>query len=309
MLPEHIKSIKGLLEYFPTEQSCIEHLELVRWKNIPVSPFDENAKVYKCKNGKYICKNTRKYFTVRNGSVFEKTKIPLRDWFLAIWLMNSTKKGVSSLQLMEHIGVTKSTAWFLGQKIRHLLGMAPEYEDLGIFQLDEAVFGGLNHNRRQDKKIQNSQGGHTPDKTWVLGMVQYNGEFRALAMPARSPEFAQLMVRKYIKPGSAIVTDPWRGYHGLDEYWHFVVKDGQRSYKNKPEIHTNIIEGAWGILKRGYMGIYNWWSKKYLQHYLNEYVFRYNTREMKICQRFSLFLEKVFRRIAYRDIQECTVWN
>lgn len=309
MLPEHIKSIKSLLECFNTEQSCMEYLEYVRWEGNPVSPFDEKGKVYKCKNGKYFCKNTRKYFTVRNNSVFEKTKIPLRDWFVAIWLMNSTKKGVSSLQLMEHIGVTRSTAWFLGQKVRHLLGMEPEYENLGIFELDEAVFGGLNGNRRKDKKIPNSQGGHSPDKTWVLGIIQRSGELRALVMPSRSPEHAQPLIRKYIKTGSALITDSWKGYNGLDEYQHYIVKDGKSAQKFNPEIHTNTIEGAWGILKRGYIGIYNWWSKKYLQHYINEYVFRYNTRKMKICHRFSLFLKKVFRRITYRDIQMCKAWN
>ncbi len=309
MLPEHINSIKSLLEHFPTEESCMEYLEHVRWGGNPISPFDEKAKVYKCKNGKYICKNTRKYFTVRNGSVFEKTKIPLRDWFLAIWLMNSTKKGVSAMQLMEHVGVTRSTAWFLGQKIRHLLGMEPEYEEIGIFELDEVVVGGLNSNRRRDKKIPNSQGGHTPDKTWILGMIQRNGEFRALVLPSRSPEHAQPIIRKYIRPGSALITDSWKGYNGLDEYLHYVVKDGNLSYASNPEIHTNSIEGAWSILKRGYVGIYNWWSKKYLQQYVNEYVFRYNTRKMKICHRFSLFLQKAFKRIAYKDIYLCRVWN
>lgn len=303
MLPEHIKSLKKLLEYFPTEESCLKYLEWVRWNGVVISPFDEKSKVYTCKNGKYFCKNSRKYFTVRTGSIYEKTKIPLRDWFVGIWLMMSAKKGVSAPQLMDHLDVSYPTAWALGQKIRQLLGMELEERISGVFELDEACFGGLQVNRHADKKIPNSAGGHGIDKTWVLGGTQRSGILFAYAMQSRCPECAQPIIRKIIEPGSVIVTDAWKGYNGLDEYRHFVVKDGKHSYHYNPEVHTNSIEGAWSIMKRGYNGIYNWWSAKYFQHYLDEFVFRYNTRKLETRQRFSVFLSKTFRRKTHRDIK------
>lgn len=94
MFPKSVTSIRTLINTFPTEQSCIEHLEKMRWKGKPVSPFDTSSLVWKCKDGKrYICSKTRKYFTVRTRSIYEKTKVPLRDWFVAMWLMNNNKRG------------------------------------------------------------------------------------------------------------------------------------------------------------------------------------------------------------------------
>jgi hypothetical protein len=120
MLPE-FKSIFDLLKAFPTEQSCIDHLERLQWNGNPVSPFDASSKVYKCAGNKYKCKNTGKYFNVRTGTIFDNTKIPLQKWFMALYVFSSHKKGISSHQLAKDISVTQKTGWFLLHRLRYAL--------------------------------------------------------------------------------------------------------------------------------------------------------------------------------------------
>lgn len=119
MIVKDFNSLLELFEAFPDEQSCIDHLERLRWDGCVVSPFDPTSKVYKCKDNKYRCKNTGKYFNVKTNTLFDNTKVSLRKWFAAIWLVTSHKKGISSLQLSRDIDVTQKTACFLLQRIRN----------------------------------------------------------------------------------------------------------------------------------------------------------------------------------------------
>ena len=115
---DEIKSVIDLIKAFPTEDSCMKYLEKIRWNGVVVSPFDMSSKVYKCKGYNYRCKNTGKYFNVRTGTLFDNTKVELQKWFMAIWIVTSHKKGISSLQLSKDINVTQKTAWFMLQRIR-----------------------------------------------------------------------------------------------------------------------------------------------------------------------------------------------
>jgi transposase-like protein len=122
MINKDFNSIIELLQSFPTEQTCIDHLEKLRWNGHVVSPFDVTSQVYVCKDNKYRCRKTGKYFNVRTGTLFDNTKVPLRKWFFAIWLVTSHKKGISSIQLSKDIDVTQKTAWFMLQRIRNCFG-------------------------------------------------------------------------------------------------------------------------------------------------------------------------------------------
>lgn len=122
MLKASFNTILDLINAFPDEQSCIDHLEKLRWNGNVVSPFDEASKVYKCANSRYRCKNTGRYFNVKTATLFDNTKVKLQKWFLAIWLATSHKKAISSIQLSKDIGVTQKTAWFMLQRIRNCFG-------------------------------------------------------------------------------------------------------------------------------------------------------------------------------------------
>jgi transposase-like protein len=119
MLSEDFKSISELKEAFPDEQSCIEHLERLRWNGLIVSPFDPNSKVYHCKQNRYRCRNSRKYFNVKTNTLFYNSKIELQKWFVAIWLITHENRTISSIELSETLEITQKSAWFMIKHIRH----------------------------------------------------------------------------------------------------------------------------------------------------------------------------------------------
>lgn len=307
MFPNNITSLRKLLDTFPTEKSCLDYLEHRRWNGNVVSPFVENGQAWKCKNGKYFCKTTNKYFTVRTKTIFEKTKIPVRDWFIAIWHMTSYKKGISSVQLATELGVTQSTAWHIASKIRRLFNIPSEEKLDGIIELDESFVGGKNKNRHKDKKVAQCQGRSFKDKTPVLGILQRNGVLRAFVVPDTKAKTLQPIIRKNVEKHSVLISDEWHGYNHLhSDYDHHIVDHSKKQYVDfdNKEIHSNTIEGFWSIMKRGVNGIYNWWSRKHMQFYVDEFVFRYNTRKIKAIDRFSLILNNIFVVITYQNIRD-----
>lgn len=151
MLNEDFSSIFELFESFPDEQNCIDHLEKLRWNGFVVSPFDPTSVVYKCKYNKYRCKNTGKYFNVKTNTLFDNTKVKLRKWFAAIWLVTAHKKSITSAQLARDIDVTQKTAWFMLQRIRNCFGIENTHELNNTVEIDETYVGGKNKNRHANK--------------------------------------------------------------------------------------------------------------------------------------------------------------
>jgi transposase-like protein len=302
---KEIKSVLELIKYFPDDLSCIIHLESIRWEEGIISPFDNNSKVYTTKEGKHICKNTNKYFNVKTGTIFDNTKLELQKWFLAIWICTSYKKGISSVQLAKEINVTQKTAWFLMQRIRNCFDIDHTEPMDGIIESDETFIGGKNKNRHKDKKVEASQGRSFKDKTPVLGLLQRNGDLRAFVVPNTQSKTLQPIIKKHVAKNAVFISDEWIGYRGLiSMYDHHVVDHSKKQYVNydNREIHSNSIEGFWGILKRGYNGIYNWWSKKHMQKYVNEFVFRFNQRKYTQTQRFMNLLSNMEKRLTYKEL-------
>lgn len=302
MIKEDFKSILDLLKAFPTEQSCIDHLVELRWNGNIASPFDADSKVYVCKGNRYRCKNTGKYFNVKTDTLFDNTKVKLQKWFLAIWLVTSHKKGISSLQLGRDIDVTQKTAWFMLQRIRNCFGFDNNEQLDNEVEADETYVGGKNKNRHNSKKIKGSQGRSAMDKTPVVGMVERNGRLTAKAVDNVNSQTLSREVIANVKETATLYTDEWLGYNGLKRiYDHSVVKHNRGEYVNG-RIHTNTIEGFWSLLKRGIVGIYHFTSKKHLQFYVDEFVFRYNSRNNSEASRFNLLLSNTQKRLTYKNL-------
>jgi transposase-like protein len=302
MINSEFKSIIELLNAFPDEQTCINHLEELRWNGNVISPFDSSSKVYKCKGNKYRCKNTGKYFNVRTNTLFDNTKIELRKWFLAIYIATSHKKGISSLQLHRDIDVTQKTAWFMLQRIRNCFGIDSSIQLDNEVEVDETFVGGKNKNRHESKKVKESQGRSVKDKTPVFGMVERDGKLVAKKVDNTNSETLTKEAIKVIKESAKVYSDEWLGYKGVSKiYDHSVIKHNQNEYVNG-RVHTNTIEGFWSLLKRGIFGIYHSTSSKHLQKYVDEFVFRYNTRESKESNRFNLMLANTEFRLTYKEL-------
>ena len=301
MFNKEIKSILDLLKAFPDEPTCISHFEQIRWEGTPVSPFDPTSKVYKTKVG-YMCKNTQKNFNVKTDTIFDNTKMPLQKWFLAIWIVTSHKKGISSLQLGRDLDITQKSAWFMLQRIRNCFGIENNTELDNEVEADETYVGGKNKNRHNDKKAIASQGRSAKDKTPVVGTVERNGKLNANVVEnVGSPVLTREIVAN-VKENASLYTDEWLGYKGVSRiYDHSIVRHNLGQYVNG-RVHTNTIEGFWSLLKRGIFGIYHFTSKKHLQMYVDEFVFRYNTRHITESSRFNLILANMENRLTYKEL-------
>lgn len=301
MVSKDFNSIFELFSAFPDEQSCIDHLEELRWGGVVISPFDSTSKVYKCKDNKYRCKNTGKYFNVKTNTLFDGTKIELRKWFAAIWIVTSHKKGISSYQLSRDIDVTQKTAWFMLQRIRNCFGIENNNDLNNTVEMDETYVGGKNKNRHADKKSKNARGRSIKDKTPVFGMVERKGKLNAKVVPDTTCDTLTKETIKYVK-NAIVYTDEWWGYNSIKNlFQHEIVKHKMSEYVRE-HVYTNTIEGFWSLLKRGIIGIYHFTSKQHLQKYVDEFVFRYNTRHHSERGRFDLLLQNTEHRLTYKEL-------
>ncbi|MBL7701496.1 MAG: IS1595 family transposase [Ferruginibacter sp.] len=303
MLPE-FKSIFDLLKAFPTEQSCINHLENLSWGGNPVSPFDASSKVYKCAGNKYKCKNTGKYFNVRTGTIFDNTKIPLQKWFLALYVFSSHKKGISSHQLAKDISVTQKSAWFLLHRLRYAFDHPNFKAAVGnIVEIDECGIGGQSYYKHANKKTRNEDGATISNKASVMGFRERGGNVKAMVIPDRNKDTLLPVVYDNVKPNSILMTDELVAYQALKaDFKHYSVNHSAKQYVNHMA-HTNGIENFWSHLKRGIDGIYHQISKWHLQSYINEFTLRFNTRDYNTQGRFDLILSAVSnKRLTYQEL-------
>lgn len=297
------------MDQLQTDMDCRLYLESIRWCNgIPTCPhcgsISENH--YKLKQsgsfkGLYKCQDCRSRFTVTVGTMFEGSHIPLRKWFLAIWIFLSHKKGISSAQLHRDINVTQKTAWYMLSRIRYNL-KSHKYTDFDTeTQVDETYVGGKTSKKNWNKRLKGTQGRSLKDKTPVFGLIS-NGMVRAMVVKNSQSRILQPIINILVKPGSTLVSDGLRSYKGLSKnYNHKVINHSEHKYV-QDGYHTNSIECFWSHLKRGLNGIYHSASPKHLQSYCDEFVYRFNTRNITDSQRLSLFLSDCIYRLEYRKL-------
>lgn len=287
-MPE-FKSITDLLAVFKDEQTIINFLEKSRWGEKVVSPYDPTSKVYKCANNWYKCKNTRKFFNMKTGTVFANTKLKLRDWFVATYFF-TRKKGVSSCQLAKDLNITQKSAWYLLDDLRDNIKQTNFIKEMlkGFVEVDETFIGGKNKNRHWDKKVPNSQGRSWKDKVPVLVMIERKGNVIAQVVQNTKQNTLETVINNHVKEGSNIYTDEWYRHSNLyQRFKHKIVNHSIKQYVNG-EASTNSAENFNSHLKRGVYGTYHRISKKHTQKYIDEFVLRFNTRKHSEQDRFNL---------------------
>ena len=298
-------SLFSVMEYFTTDHICKQTIAQSRWSDGDVvCPYCGGHHCHLCKDNRYLCKHCNHKFNVTVGTIFENTKISLRKWFIAMYLISSHKKGIASHQLARDIKVTQKTAWFILQKVRTLYGQTVN-ELSGEVECDEAYIGGREKNKHESKKTEGTQGRSTKTKTPVFGMIERGGKLVAKKVKNTQGNTLSPIIRQIVKPGSRIFTDEFIGYKSLydSEYTHAIVRHNAKEFV-VGDAYTNSIEGFWGQLKRSIFGIYHFVSAKYLQRYVDEAVFRYNTREDKESVRFMEMFRRSLNLGSYKRVKE-----
>jgi transposase-like protein len=273
---------------YSNEEAARLHLEAIRWPDGVICPHcgsTENARPVAGKSmgaGWYYCEDCQDKFTVRTGTVYERSHVPLHKWLLAFRLMASSKKGFSAHQLHRTLGVTYKTAWFMAHRIRE--AMAPAKSSRGplggegkYVEADTTYIGGKEKNKHVGKRDPKKIGG--AGKQIVHALVERGGRVRSDHIANVSGKTLRPILMDQVDRKSALMTDTAGGYMALGREFarHEMVDHGADEYV-RGDAHSNTVEGYFSILKRGVIGTYHHVSPKHLKRYLGEFDFRYNER-------------------------------
>jgi transposase-like protein len=276
---------------FTDEAAAMEALEASRWPDGPYCPHCGSVNVHrmagKTQAGMFLCNDCRDKFSARVGTVMERSHVPVHTWLYAIHLLTSSKKGISTHQLHRTLGVTYKTAWFLTHRIREAMrddGTVPigGAGGSGTVEADETYHGKVANpqpspNRRSPYTKSGKSG--PSGKRAILALVERGGKARLFHMAVPDKYTVEKIVRENVAREAKLYTDESKLYVGSADHFsaHETVKHSAGEYV-RDDIHTNTVEGAFGIFKRGMKGIYQHCAEKHLHRYLAEYEFRYNHR-------------------------------
>lgn len=274
------------------EQTAVAFFEKQRWGDTPACPCCGSASVYMMKdsktgerqaNNRWRCKDCKKQYTVRTGTVFEDSRIELRHWAFAFWRAATSKKGVSALEIHRQTGISYKSCLFMLNRIRFAMSdSAPDMlgPDRGVVEVDETYVGGKPRHpnfHNKEGKVRYTQ------KQAVLAMVERGGKVKTRPVANVTGANLQGIMQENIDKSARIATDDSRAYPGCERHFtsgHLSVNHSKKEYA-RGQVHTNTVEGFFSSVKRGLNGIYHSVSKEHLHRYMSEFEFRYNNRELE----------------------------
>ena len=295
-----------------SDDQCREFLEGSRWPDGPVCPkcgkdnpyrIERRSKTKNVVKSLYRCRACRKDYTATVGTIFEDSKIPLQKWFATIYLMASSKKGMSAHQIHRQLEVGYRSAWFMCHRIREAMKSKDFTPLKGVVEADETYIGGKPRGHRTNATSTMSQ---RIKEAWakkepVFGILERGGRVRSMHMPKPTRRKVQETLTSHIDlDRSALITDEHMYYYGIGKHLPHGVIRHKSEYVRDGGIHTQGIESYWAIIKRGLYGTFHHVDAGYLGCYLNEFDFRYNRRKISDAERFVSLVSQVNgRRVTW----------
>ena len=308
---KNFDSLIQIMDYFTDEDVCIQAVVEKRWgvgeEQDIVCPYCGGHHCVARKDRRFRCHQCGRNFSCKVGTIFEDSNLSLQKWFVAMYLISSHKKGISSCQLARDIKVTQKTAWYMLQKIRLLYQQSDADAFEGTVECDEVYIGGKEKWKHKSMRTPHVQGRSTQTKTPVFGMMERStftnkkGEVEnityvhAFVVENTTRATLQPIIQQFVVEGSRVITDELNAYNGLNNlgYAHAVVNHGAEEYADG-DVFTNSIEGFWSHFRRMISGCYHDVSDEHLQHYIDEAVYRWNTRKASQSERFSdMFVKSI----------------
>jgi transposase-like protein len=305
------KTLLEAVKFFADYENCRKFMMDARWPDgivhCPTCGSDHVTYMANTRRWKCYGKHPRAQFTLKVGTVFEDSPIPLEKWLPTLWLIVNCKNGISSYEVGRHLGVTQKSAWFMLHRLRLAMQTGSLMKFKGEVEVDETFIGGKARNMHKEKRDEMITGTGGKDKTAVMGFLERGGPVKATVIADRRKKTLQRLVKSQVKAGAALYTDALASYDGLDgEFFHQVV-DHAVEYVNG-KAHTNGLENFWSLLKRGLKGTYIRVAPFHLFRYLDEQTFRYNERKTDDFSRFRAVLSQIVnRRLTYNQLIGATV--
>lgn len=299
------------IRYFAVPQNCHDFMVKMRWQDGVKCAHCGSKKVGKFSRKRLVsnCKDCKKQFSVKVGTIFEDSPLGLDKWLPAVWMIVNAKNGISSCELHRALGVTQKTAWYMGHRIRLALEKGSFRKMGGIVQVDESFIGGAA--RFMHKKAKERRGivqGSQTHKSIVMGLLQRHNSkkghsvIRAEVIPFVGRKEMLSKVRKYVLKSSEVHTDSASHYDELDQDFAHKVVDHAEAYV-KDGVHTNGLENFWCLLKRSIKGTYVHYAAFHLHRYLGEQVYRFNERKDKDLGRFLMAVQGLIgKRLTYQKL-------
>ena len=297
-------TLSQAIEFFADPDNALRYLAAKRWPDGITCPYCEAKEpMFLSTRTVWKCRKCRKQFSVKVGTIFEDSPLPLGKWLIAMWLISNCKNGVSSYEIARDLGITQKSAWFMLQRIRKVLQDTKTGKVGGHVEVDETFIGGKARNMHSAKRRERIKGRGATGKTVVLGMLQRGGKVRATVIEDRDKDTLQGFVHANVRRGSKVYTDELLSYYGLDSaFAHRIINHAEEYVRGK--VHTNGMENFWSLLKRGLDGTYISVEPFHLFRYIDEQAFRYNNRkDMSDGDRFALACSKIAgKRLTWDEL-------
>jgi transposase-like protein len=297
VLKEQEINLISLIDRFHDEDKCRGYLEGLRWPDGLECPRCGGKTISRIKKRHQLdCDSCRYRFSVTAGTIFHDSHLPLWKWFVAVYLIVESKKGISANQLKRTIGTTYKTAWYLAHRIHDALNEVDAQLLKGIVEVDETFVGG---------RMEGHGRGYKGNKTVVVGAMQRNGNICLQVVRGTDRETLHGFIRENTAGDTqAIYTDEWPAYKGIadKDTKHKTVKHRDKEYVAEGDVHTNSIENVWSLLKRSIVGSYHQMSAKHLDAYLDELEFRFNNRENPYMFRDAMLKLVVAENLPYAKL-------